>query len=204
MTFTVTGWNGPVGHAVLRLRTNGDNDGSDDGGTVRAVATPRGPEEHPHLGPGPGGGDGPRSRIGRDGTSSTWYDVDVTASVTGNGTYGFTISSDSDTPSTTTPRETGDHAPQLVLHTAGPGGAGKRSGADTRAEVLVGAGDVGACDNDHARSRRTSWPRSRERSSRRVTPTRTTARAGGTTSCFTRWWGRFERIRPAPAATTTT
>ena len=198
MTFTVTGWNGPVGHAVLRLRTNGDNNGSDDGGTVRAVSDTSWPESTLTWDRAPAG-DGPRFGSFGTVTSSTWYDVDVTASITGNGTYGFTISSDSDDAVHYDSRETGDHAPQLVLHTAGPGGAGKRSGADARTEVLVGAGDVSTCDNDHA-----------EKTADLLASVEGTIFTAGDTNqdngegwrydeCFTRSWGRFKkRIRPAP------
>jgi hypothetical protein len=199
--FTVTGWEGRVGRAELRLRTSDDNDGSDDGGTIRAMSDASWPEGTLTWNQAPPGDRMRFEPLGKV-TKGTWYGVDVTAAVTGNGSYSFTISSDSDDAAHYDSRESGDHAPQLVLHsTRGTSrlAASAPSGGGAQTVTLIGAGDISACDKEGA-----------EKTADLLDTTEGTIFTAGDNDqddgaawrydeCFDKSWGKYKkRIRPVP------
>ncbi|WP_308258283.1 CBM96 family carbohydrate-binding protein [Saccharothrix obliqua] len=139
LRFTVSGVPGSVTAAKLRLHTD-DVSGaqSPSGGTFKAVSDTTWSEtgvtwnNQPAI-------DGPT--LGSLGAVSrnAWYEVDVTSYVTGNGTFGFGVTSSSTDGADFDSRETGSAtAPQLVLTT----GATTTTSAPAGDPVLVGAGDI--------------------------------------------------------------
>jgi calcineurin-like phosphoesterase family protein len=133
LRFTVSGVSGAVTGAKLRLRTISGNSGSANGGTFRAVSDTTWSETGTTWANQPAIDGATLGAIGSV-SANGWYEVDVTAAVTGNGTFSFgATSADSDGAYYDT-RETGADAPQLVLTT----------GTDTPSgdPVLVGAGDI--------------------------------------------------------------
>ncbi|MFG1652465.1 DNRLRE domain-containing protein [Micromonospora sp. NPDC049275] len=134
LRFTVSGVSGTVTSAKLRLRTISGNNGSDAGGTFRAMANTTWSEtattwsNQPTI-------DG--TTLGSLGAvaGNTWYEVDVTSAVTGNGTYSFGATSASGDGAYYDTRESGGDAPQLVVTT----GTTTPPSGDP---VLVGAGDI--------------------------------------------------------------
>jgi hypothetical protein len=50
--------------------------------------------------------------------AGAWTNVDITQLVTGNGTYNFALTTTSGTAFSLASRESGAHAPQLVIETA--------------------------------------------------------------------------------------
>jgi acid phosphatase type 7 len=74
---------------------------------------------------------------------NTWYEIDVTSFVTGNGTFSIGATSPSNDDAGYDSRETGATAPQLVIDTGQPPPPGD--------PVLVGAGDIaGSGSGDEA------------------------------------------------------
>ena len=117
LRFTVSGLTDPVIRAVLRLHTISGNTGSPSGGTWRNVTdttwseTAVTWENQPEI-------DG--TTVGELGavTSSTWYEVDVTGLVTGNGTYTIVGTSMNEDGAYFDTREVAANAPHLVVSTA--------------------------------------------------------------------------------------
>jgi hypothetical protein len=68
---------------------------------------------------------------------NTWYTIDVTSAVTGNGTFSFGMTSSSTDDARYDSRETGATSPQLVVTT----------GTSSGDPVLVGAGDIASCSS---------------------------------------------------------
>jgi hypothetical protein len=108
--FDVAGLAKPVVRATLRLYVD---DGDDDGGAVSAVSTAWSEatvtwNTAPVLG----------ATIANVGvaTTGTWVQVDVTSSVTGNGSYAFGIGKTVSNSAYYGSRESA-HAPQLVIET---------------------------------------------------------------------------------------
>ena len=80
----------------------------------------------------------------------SWLEFDVTAAVTGDGTYSFALVADSEDEVTFSSRE-GAEPPQLIVTTglAAPTPTPKPvSRASTGEVILVGAGDIATCDRD--------------------------------------------------------
>jgi acid phosphatase type 7 len=116
LRFTVTGLNGPVTRAVLRLHTIAGNAGSSGGGTWRAMTDTTWSEtdvtwdEQPEIDRGMVAVLGPV-------VNSEWYELDVTSMINGNGTYSIAgTSTDSDGAYFDT-RETASFGPRLVVTT---------------------------------------------------------------------------------------
>lgn len=136
--FTVTGLLDPVIHARLRIHVSTiRNAGSPTGGTVQRsgtgwLETSLTYANRPALVGTPLGSYG---RV----TAGTWYDVEVTPAVTGNGTVSFAISSTNADGAYYDTRESGATAPQLLVDTGLPG-----SGDN----VLLAAGDIATCNGD--------------------------------------------------------
>jgi hypothetical protein len=81
---------------------------------------------------------------------NTWYEIDVTAAVAGNGTFGFAMTSASNNGADYDSRESGTTAPQLVVTTAATATTTSTAGTTTTTTgsgdpVLVGAGDIASC-----------------------------------------------------------
>lgn len=132
--FKVTGLSGAVTRAVLRVHTVTYNAGSPSGGTLRRVPSSSWSEtgmtwnNRPAFGPVTGS----LGAVKRD----TWYDIDVTEAVLGDGTYSFTAASTSTDAAYYDSRESG-HGPRLVITTGDP--------------VVLGAGDIASSgDGDEA------------------------------------------------------
>jgi acid phosphatase type 7 len=117
LRFTVTGLTDPVIRAVLRLHTVGDNTGSSHGGTWRAVTDTAWSENAVTWETQPEIDGATAGELGAV-TSSTWYEIDVTRLVTGNGTYTIAGTSTDEDGAYYDTRETGASAPHLVVTTA--------------------------------------------------------------------------------------
>lgn len=135
LRFTVSGVSGTVTSARLRLHAIGGNSGSPSGGTFSAVSSTTWPETGTTWNSQPAI-DGPA--LGSIGAVSAngWYEVDVTARVTGNGTYSFGGTSANADGAYYDARESGANAPQLVVTT------GTTTPPPPGDPVLVGAGDI--------------------------------------------------------------
>lgn len=133
LRFTVGGVTGVVTGAKLRLRTISGNSGSPNGGTFRAVSDTTWSETGTTWNNQPaidGATLGTIGAVSADG----WYEVDVTAVVSGNGAYSFGATSANADGAYYDTRESGADAPQLVLTTG--------SDVPSGDPVLVGAGDI--------------------------------------------------------------
>ncbi|ATO14065.1 alkaline phosphatase [Micromonospora sp. WMMA2032] len=133
LRFTVSGVSGTITNATLRLRTISGNDGSNVGGTVRAMSSTSWSETGTTWNNQPAVDGATMGSIGSVGAGS-WYEVDVTAAVTGNGTFSFGATSTSSDGAYYSSRESGGNAPQLVITTGSTPPSGD--------PVLVGAGDI--------------------------------------------------------------
>jgi hypothetical protein len=133
LKFTVSGISGTV--SSVRLRLHVDNvlgAGSGNGGSFRSMSNTTWSEagvtwnNQPAI-------DG--TFLGSLGSVSqnTWYEIDVTSYVAGNGTYSIGVTSSSTDGTDYDSRETGASAPQLIVTTAEP---------PSGDPVLVGAGDI--------------------------------------------------------------
>ncbi|MEV0676345.1 DNRLRE domain-containing protein [Actinosynnema sp. NPDC050436] len=141
LKFGVTGVSGAVTGAKLRLHTD-DVSGaqSPEGGTVAPTTDSTWSEtgltwnNQPAI-------DGPA--LGSLGAVSrnTWYEVDVTPHVTGNGTFGFGVTSSGSDGADYDSRETGATAPQLVI-TSGTAPTTTTTPPQSGDPVFVGAGDI--------------------------------------------------------------
>jgi hypothetical protein len=136
LKFNVTGLTGQVTSAKLRIHTSpADDAASDAGGAFRAMSNTTWSEtgvtwtNQPAL-------DG--ATLGTFGQvwPNTWYEVDVTSYVRGNGTFSIGIDSTSSNGVDYDSRESGPTAPQLVVTTDD----GTPPPGDD--PVLVGAGDI--------------------------------------------------------------
>ena len=116
LRFTVAGLAGPVTRAVLRVHTISDNTGSTSGGTWQALADTTWSEtaatwnDQPEIDGVSVGGLGSVTR-------STWYEIDVTPVVQGNGTFSIAGTSTSEDGAYFDTRESGANGPQLVVTT---------------------------------------------------------------------------------------
>jgi len=155
--FTVSGANGAIQNATLRLFvTNGSSNGPSIYGTDNSWT-----ETGITWNNRPAPTTGVIFNLGTA-TASTWAEYDVTAYITGNGTYNFVLLPDSTNGVTFNSRE-GASPPQLVLTfasgpsptptntpTPGPGPTSTgtptpTSTASSAPVVFVGAGDIAEC-----------------------------------------------------------
>ncbi|RLP96111.1 DNRLRE domain-containing protein [Micromonospora sp. BL4] len=134
LRFTVSGVSGTVTTAKLRLRTISGNSGSDSGGTFRKMSNTSWSETGTTWSNQPAVDGATLGSIGAV-AGNTWYELDVRAAVTGNGTYSFGVTSASGDGAYYDSRESGADAPQLVITT----GTTPPPSGDP---VLVGAGDI--------------------------------------------------------------
>lgn len=190
LRFTVSGVSGAVTSAKLRLRAISGNDGSNAGGTFRAMSNTTWSETGTTWNNQPAIDGATMGSIGAV-SSDGWYEVDVTSRVTGNGTYSFGATSASTDGAYYDSRESGADAPQLVVTT----GTTTPPSGDP---VLVGAGDIansGSGDSATAALLDTI--------SGTVFTTGDNVYSNGTASEFSSYyaptWGRHKaRTRPSP------
>ncbi|MFI6128618.1 DNRLRE domain-containing protein [Micromonospora sp. NPDC051141] len=189
LRFSVTGLGGPVTGAKLRLHTISGNDGSDAGGSVRAMSGTTWSETGTTWNNQPAVDGVALGSIGSVGPGS-WYEVDVTAAVTGNGTVSLAATSASSDGAYYDARESGATAPQLVVTTG--------TTAPSADPVLVGAGDIATSGSGD-----TATAALLDGISGTVFTTGDNVYNSGTTSEFTSYyaptWGRHKaRTRPSP------
>jgi len=112
LTFNVQGLSAPIANAKLRIYANSS---SSKGCNVYAVPNSSWGERTITYNNAPA----PGNQIGSIGAfrSSRWIEVDVTAFVTGNGTYSLAVTGMSSTAVSLASRETGSKAPQLIIIT---------------------------------------------------------------------------------------
>ncbi len=156
--FTVSGLTGPIQSAIVRLQvTDAASDGGDNGGSIYVAS-------NNHTGTSTAwaeltltAGNGPDitgsslSTVGAV-TPLQIVDFDVTAAVTGNGTFSFCITGNSDNQVKYFTKEGSGNAPQLIV-VEGTGGGGNVSplAVDDSGTTLAGLGlavDVLANDSD--------------------------------------------------------
>ena len=193
LRFTVSGVSGQVTAARLRLRTISGNSGSNSGGSYRAVSNTTWSETGTTWNNQPAIDGASLGSIGSV-TASTWYEVDVTAVVGGNGTYSFAGTSTSTDGAYFSSRESGANAPQLVLTT----GTTPTTPPPSGDPVLVGAGDI-----SNSGSGDTATAALLDGIAGTVFTTGDNVYNNGTTSEFNTYyqptWGRHKaRTRPSP------
>jgi hypothetical protein len=189
LTFDVTGLTGSVTSARLRIHVqDSDEAASSSGGRVTQLSETTWPEtsvtfaRQPALDGATLATLGPVSR-------NTWYQVDVSPAITGNGTYSFGIASSSADSAHYDSRESGVHSPKLVVTTA----------AHSTDPVLVGAGDIASCRSTGDEATASLL----DGISGTVFTTGDNAYGNGSSSdfreCYGPSWGRhLPRTRPAP------
>lgn len=148
MRFSVTGISGGIESALLRLfvSTNGTRDGpavyAADSSWNETDVTWR---QRPIL------MGAPVANLDRL-RQETWAEYDVTSLVTGDGTIGFALVADSDDNVIFSSRE-GGQPPQLVVTLHGGSSSSimpiLTPTAFVEDAILVGAGDISACDNEN-------------------------------------------------------
>ncbi|HSL44908.1 MAG TPA: DNRLRE domain-containing protein [Anaerolineales bacterium] len=143
MLFTVTGITGGVQSAILRVYA-ASND-SRDGPAVYMTETSWLEDELTW--------NNRPARVGgaidnKDGIrSETWVEYNVTSQVTENGTYAFMLVADSTDGIAFSSLE-GDNPPELVITLGEIASIEPAATLPPGAEVLVGAGDIAACEDD--------------------------------------------------------
>jgi hypothetical protein len=150
LRFTVSGLTSAVTSAKLRIRTISGNNGSNDGGTFSAMSNTTWSETGTTWNNQPvidGAAVGTLGKVSK----STWYEIDVTAVVTGNGTFSFGATSPNSDGAYYSTRESGANAPQLAVTTTDPSPSPSPSATSASPSpspspggdpVLVGAGDI--------------------------------------------------------------
>ncbi|WFE59086.1 DNRLRE domain-containing protein [Micromonospora sp. WMMD712] len=140
LQFTVTRLFDPVTSARLRLHVqNTANAPSPAGGTAREVGTDWSERTLTYATRPPSIG-GPLGSLGTV-RSNTWYELDVTRAVTGNGFVAFSLSSDNPNGAFYDSREVPNLSPQLIVQTGPPA---------TGNNVLLNGGDISACSTTGA------------------------------------------------------
>jgi hypothetical protein len=147
LKFTVSGLTDPITNVRLRIHTIAGNGGSNNGGTWKSVTNNAWLEGSTTWNNQPAIDGATLGTLGSV-TKSTWYEIDVTPFVTGNGTYSIGGTSTSNDGAYYDSRETGANAPQLVITTTGPSPSPSTSpspspsGTPPGDPVFVGAGDI--------------------------------------------------------------
>jgi hypothetical protein len=142
LKFTVSGLTEAVSSAKLRIHTAGGNSGSNNGGTFSAITNTSWSETGVTWNNQPGIDGATLGSLGSV-TKSSWYEIDVTSAVTGNGTFSFAATTPSTDGAYYDAREAGANAPQLVIDT----GTATTSPPPSGDPVLVGAGDIANSGN---------------------------------------------------------
>jgi hypothetical protein len=113
LRFTVQGLNGTVRKATLRIFANS---GSSSSLVASAVSNNTWTESTINFNNAPplGSSLGSSSPV----TSGTWISIDITAYITGNGTYNLALTTPGGTAISLASRQSGANAPQLILETS--------------------------------------------------------------------------------------
>ncbi|MFI8519988.1 DNRLRE domain-containing protein [Streptomyces sp. NPDC085481] len=200
LKFDVAGITQPVTGAKLRIHVD-DVAGaeSSSGGTFRAMSQTTWTETSVTYNSRPsidGATLGSLGSVARN----TWYEVDVTSYVKGNGTFSIGITSASSNGADYDARETGSTAPQLVIETgSGPSPTPSTSTTPPTGDpVLVGTGDIATSGSGD-----TATANLLDNIPGTVFTTGDNAYPNGTASDFSTYyeptWGRHKaRTRPAP------
>lgn len=155
LKFNVANVAGTITSAKLRIHTdNVVGAESSTGGTFRKMSNTTWSETGVTYNNQPSIDGATLGSLGSVGVN-TWYEVDVTSAVTGNGTVSFGVTSSSTNGADYDSRETGSLAPQLVVSTdATPPPTTTTTTAPPSGDpVFVGAGDIagsGSGDDDTA------------------------------------------------------
>ncbi|MCB5163775.1 DNRLRE domain-containing protein [Streptomyces bambusae] len=202
MKFAVSGLTQPVTKATLRVHVD-DVSGaeSSNGGTFRAMSDTTWSETSVTYNNRPAIDGATLGSLGSVARNS-WYEIDVTSYVTGNGSFGIGVTSSSTNGADYDSRETGTTAPQLVVET-GSGPTPTPSPTNTTTPptgdpVLVGAGDIAVTGTGD-----TATAKLLDGIPGTVFTTGDNAYPDGTASDFNTYyeptWGRHKaRTRPAP------
>jgi hypothetical protein len=112
LRFTVLGLSGPVTRATLRIFANS---ASSQGGTASGVSDNTWSESTINYNNAPALG----STLGSSGSfgAGVWISMDVTAYVTGNGTYNLALTTPGSTAVSLASRQSAANAPQLIIET---------------------------------------------------------------------------------------
>ena len=142
LKFSVSGLTAPVTSAKLRIRTITGNGGSSNGGTFKSMTSTTWSETGTTWNNKPAI-DGATLGSLDSVTKDTWYEIDVTSLVTGNGTFSIGATSPSSDGAYYDSRESGADAPQLVITTGSdPSPSPTPTPPPSGDPVLVGAGDI--------------------------------------------------------------
>ncbi|MFE1310639.1 DNRLRE domain-containing protein [Streptomyces sp. NPDC058755] len=140
LKFTVSGVTDPVTNAKLRIRTVSGNNGSSNGGTFKAMTDTTWSETGTTWNNKPAIDGATLDTLGSV-VKNTWYEIDVTSLVTGNGTFSIGATSPNSDGAYYDSRESGADAPQLVI-TTGTTPPPTTTPPPSGDPVLVGAGDI--------------------------------------------------------------
>jgi hypothetical protein len=148
LMFSVSNVSGPIGRAVLRVFATSDT----KAGLDAYVTDSSWAETEITWDNRPAHAADPVASSGQVATN-TWVEFDVTAAVTGDGTYSFVLATSSSDGLNFSAREAGETAPQLVITPgnrtstpiAGASPAGSPVSGDTA--TVLAAGDVTSCSS---------------------------------------------------------
>lgn len=143
LKFTVSGLTSPVSGATLRIHTdNVSGAESNNGGTFRAMSSTTWSETAVAWNAQPGIDGATLGSLGSV-SRNTWYEVNVGALVTGNGTFSTGVTSSSNNGADYDSRESGTTtAPQLIITTGTSPSPSPTIFPAPGDPVLVGAGDI--------------------------------------------------------------
>jgi hypothetical protein len=151
LRFTVGGLTGSVTGATLRLHVDDVwGAASNTGGALMTMSDTIWSETAVTWNDQPaidGAVVGSLPRVTRD----TWYEIDVTTAIPGDGTFSFAMTSSSGNGADYDSRESGTTSPQLIVTTGPPGSTPSTLPGPTTTsppagdQVLVGAGDIAGC-----------------------------------------------------------
>lgn len=143
LKFTVSGLTSPVSGATLRIHAD-DVSGaeSNNGGTFRAMSNTTWSETAVTWNAQPGIDGATLGSLGSV-SRNTWYEVNVGALITGNGTFSIGVTSSSNNGADYDSRESGTStAPQLIITTGTNPSPSPTLSPAPGDPVLVGAGDI--------------------------------------------------------------
>ncbi|MBV1854798.1 CBM96 family carbohydrate-binding protein [Catellatospora tritici] len=198
LRFTVSGISSPITSVKLRIKTTSSSDaGSAAGGVFKAMSNTTWSETGTTWNNQPAI-DGVTIVTLGSVSANTWYEINVTSVVTGNGTFSFGSSSANTDGAYYDSRESGADSPQLVVTTGTTPSPSPSTSAPSGDPVLVGAGDI-ASDG----SGDTATAALLDGISGTVFTTGDNVYDSGTTTEFNSYyaptWGRHKaRTRPAP------
>jgi hypothetical protein len=113
LRFNVQGLSGAITNATLRIFANS---ASSQGCTASRVSDGTWSESTLNYNNAPPLGSAPGSSVAFG--AGVWISMDVTAYITGNGTYNLALTTPGSTAVSLDRRQSGAHAPQLVVETA--------------------------------------------------------------------------------------